>query len=101
MRKFTFRAFFLTVLASLLLLNGCVYMDVKTPLDKNVRDTVLGSKVGRSESQSVLWLVAWGDASTAAAAKDGDIQTITHLDARYLSVLFGAYSKRETIAYGE
>lgn len=82
-------------------ISGCVYMDVKTPLDKNVNNTVLGSKVGVSKSHSVLWLVAWGDAGTAAAAKDGEITNITHLDARYYTILFGIYSSRETIAYGD
>jgi hypothetical protein len=84
-----------------LLLSSCAYIDVKVPLDDNVKDTVLGSKVGRSHSESVLWLVAWGDAGTAAAAKNGGITTITHLDTRYFSILFGLYSKRETIAYGD
>lgn len=80
---------------------GCVYVDVKVPLDKDVNKTELGSKIGRSEAHSILWLIAWGDAGTAAAAKDGGITTITHLDTGYESYLFGAYSKRETIAYGD
>lgn len=81
-------------------MSSCVYVDVKSPLDKDVKDTVLGSKMGVSKSQSILWLVAWGDAGTKTAAENGNIETITHLDARYYSVLFGLYSKRETIAYG-
>jgi hypothetical protein len=84
----------------LLSLNACVYVNVKTPLDKNVNNTELGDKVGKSKTYSVLWLFAWGDAGTAAAAKDGEIDIITHLDASYFSVLFGAYAERETIAYG-
>ena len=82
------------------LLNGCLYLDVKSPLDKDVNNTVIGDKVGVSKSHSVLWLVAWGDAGTATAAKNGDIETVTHLDVRYYSVFFGAYASRETIAYG-
>ena len=81
--------------------NACIYLDVKTPLDKDVNQTEIGSKVGVSKSHSILWLVAWGDAGTAAAAEDGDITTISHLDVRYYSVFFGAYARRETIAYGE
>ena len=81
--------------------SACVYLDVKTPLDTDVHDTTLGSKTGISKTQSVLWLFAWGDAGTAAAAKNGGITTVTHLDSRYFSVLFGAYTFRETIAYGD
>jgi len=71
------------------------------PLDTDVKETVLGSKIGKSQSQSILWLVAWGDAGTAAAAKNGNIKKITHLDLEYYSVLFGLYSQRQTIAYGD
>lgn len=85
----------------LILLQGCVYVDVKSPLDDDVNNTQLGNKIGRSAAHSVMWLVSWGDAGTAAAAKDGNIQTITHLDAHYFSILFGLYAKRETIAYGK
>ncbi len=83
-----------------LFINSCLYLDVKTPLDKDVRNTQLGEKVGRSKSHSVMWLVAWGDAGTAAAAKNGKIKTVSHLDVHYYSILFGLYSSRETIAYG-
>lgn len=82
-------------------ISGCVYVDVKTPLDKDVRDTNLGDKVGVSKARSILWLVAWGDAGTAKAAQNGNIKVISHLDAKYFSILFGLYSSRETIAYGE
>ena len=81
--------------------SACVFVDVKTPLDKNVRDTTIGPKMGVSTTHSVAWLFAWGDAGTAAAAKNGGISKISHLDARYYSILFGLYAKRETIAYGE
>jgi hypothetical protein len=76
-------------------------MNVTSPLDTDTNNTSLGTKVGRAESQSILWLVAWGDAGTAAAARDGGITTVTHLDVHYYSILFGLYSSRETIAYGD
>lgn len=75
-------------------------MDIKTPLDKDINRTILGPKVGTSKAHSILWLFAWGDAGVAAAAKDGDIDEISHIDARYELYLFGAYATRETIAYG-
>ena len=85
----------------LLPLISCAYMDIKAPLDTDVSDTVLGDKVGKAKNRSILWLVSWGDGGSAAAAKAGNITTITHLDVRYFTILFGLYSERETIAYGE
>jgi hypothetical protein len=89
------------LLLAILFLSGCVYVNIKAPLDRDVNRTELGSKVGTSSSQSVLWLFAWGDAGTEAAARNGGITTITHLDAAYRSYLFGLYSERVTIAYGD
>ncbi len=76
-------------------------MDIKTPLDKNVNNTVLGPKRGESKAHSILWLYAWGDAGASAAARAGGIEKITHLDSGYELYLFGLYSTRTTIAYGE
>lgn len=83
------------------ILSGCVYSHVKLPLDQDVSETVLGDKVGRASAESVLWLFAWGDASTAAAAKDGFITKINHLDLEQEVFFLGVYTKRTTIAYGE
>jgi hypothetical protein len=44
--------------------SGCAYYNVTTPLDTDLDRTQLGSKVGESRAQSVLWLAAWGDAGT-------------------------------------
>src|SRR3990172_4352072 len=67
-------------LAAAVLLTGCLYMDVKTPYDTDLNKTVLGQKTGKAHSQSVLWLFAWGDAGTAAAAKAGNITTVNQID---------------------
>ena len=80
---------------------GCVFAKVKMPLDKDVSVTQLGAKVGKANAHTVLWLVAWGDASTAKAADNGRIKTINHLDAEVLFILFGVYSRRTTVAYGD
>lgn len=85
----------------LALQSGCLYMNTKLPLDTDVSTTKLGSKQGVSSVQSVLWLVAWGDGSTEAAARDGNIQVINHLDSRTYMVLWGLYSRVDTIAYGD
>ena len=89
------------VIAIMVILNGCLYADIKTPLDIDANKTPIGSKVGTSTIESVLWLVAWGDASTDAAAKNGNISVVYHMDQEIFSVLFGLYSKSTTIVYGE
>ncbi len=83
------------------LLSACLYTNVKGPLDTNVDSTQLGSKVGRASAKSFLFLFATGDASTEAAARDGGITTITHLDAEQEIIFFGFYTKTTTIAYGD
>ena len=74
--------------------------------DKNVAyldldKTTLGSKTGEASSQSVLWLFAWGDAGTKAAASNGNISVINHRDVQLQSYAFGLYSKRTVIVYGD
>lgn len=83
------------------LLTGCVYTNIKTPLDMDLDKTEMGTKVGKASIYSVLWLFSWGDSSTAAASKEGGISTVTHMDRQVYSVLFGLYSKTTTIAYGD
>lgn len=85
----------------LVLLGGCLYSHVAMPFDTNLDKTVLGQKQGRASMQSVLWLVAWGDASTNAAAKQGGITTINHMDTEVLNILFGLYTRTTFIVYGD
>jgi len=85
---------------AVLFLSSCVYTNIKIPLDDDVNNTQLGEKVGYSRAHSIAWLVAWGDSGTHAAAVDGNIQTIQHLDLHFISILFGLYTQHETIAYG-
>ncbi len=94
-------ALLVVVLAFMVVLNGCLYTNVMVPLDIDADKTVIGSKVGTSTFQSVLWLVAWGDASAEAAAKNGNITVINHMDREVFSIFFGLYSKSTTIVYGE
>ena len=89
------------LLCVVFMLSGCFYAHVTTPLDTNADKTVLGQKIGKAESQSVLWAVAWGDAGTAAAARNGSINTVNHMDHELLSVFFGIYTKSTTIVYGD
>ncbi len=80
---------------------GCAYMDVKEPLDLDLNQTTLGARTGEASCQSVLWLIAWGDAGTNAAAKNGGISVIRHMDEHVQSYAFGLYSKRTVIVYGD
>ena len=89
------------VLALALLLPGCVYGNFGHPLDTDLHETTLGSKVGRSQMQSVLWLVAWGDSGVAAAARNGGITTLRHMDQQTLYFLWGLYYRNTTIVYGD
>jgi hypothetical protein len=84
-----------------LTLGGCIYSHVRRPLDLDLQETQLGSKVGTSSARSILWLVAWGDAGTEAAAKQGGITTLKHMDMEYTFVLFGLYAQVTTIVYGD
>ena len=91
----------LLLLAGLLMLSGCMYGKVRYPLDLDVDQTRLGEKKGTSSAYSIAWLVSWGDAGTARAAQNGNIQTINHLDGEYFIVLGGLYARQTTIAYGD
>ncbi len=92
-----------TICASMLLLTLCTgcYVNIKIPLDRDVYETKLGDKVGRSTSKTLLWGFHWGDAGTQAAAEDGGITTINHLDREVFVVLAGLYARTTTIAYGD
>ena len=89
------------VLVVAFLMTGCLYTHVLTPYDTNLDKTVLGQKTGKSVMYSLLWLVAWGDASTAAAAKQGGISTLNHMDREFLNIVFGIYTETTTIVYGD
>lgn len=94
-------SFILLVVVAMVLLSGCFYTHVKQPLDTNVDKTILGEKSGKSTSYSVLWSAAWGDAGTAAAAKNGGVSKINHMDREIYSVFFGIYTEMTTIVYGD
>lgn len=91
----------IVVLTLLFAFSGCAYVNVKTPFDTNLDQTVLGEKCGKANCYSILWLVSWGDAGTDTAAKNGNITTINHMDQNSLCVLFGLYYRHTTIVYGD
>lgn len=85
---------------SALLLSGCLYSHITLPYGTELDKTEMGGKAGRASNVSVLWLVAWGDAGSAAAARNGGITVMNHMDQEILVVLFGVYSRHTTIVYG-
>lgn len=88
-------------LLSVVLLTGCLYSHVKSPYNINLNKSTLGHKEGKSSAYSVLWLVSWGDVGIAAAARNGAITTVTHMDQEVVNILFGLYTKTSTIVYGD
>ena len=87
--------------ALLALTPGCLYANIQNPLDTDLDQTRLGDKVGEASFQSVMWVAAWGDAGTHAAAEQGGITTVTHADRKIYSILFGLYYKQTTVVYGD
>ena len=66
----------LALSVALLFSPACLMVDAQYPLDDDYNNTDLGTKVGQSSAHSVLWIVAWGDAGSNAAAKDGNIKVL-------------------------
>ncbi len=91
----------LIVAAGLMILSGCAYVNVKSPLDMDLDQTTLGEKRGVAEARSILWLFAWGDASYAAAATSGGITTMRHADQEVFNILFGLYTRWRVVVYGD
>lgn len=84
-----------------LMLTGCTYVHTRTPYDQNLDKTDLGSKVGTAEAYSLFWVAAWGDASYAAAAKNGNIKILKHADQETLQICLGLYMRWRVIVYGD
>jgi TRL-like protein family len=74
-----------------------VTIDLKGPVSAGPAMT--GSKVGRAEAWGIV-VFATGDASISAAAKNGGINRIHHVDHETMNIL-GIYAKYTTIVYGE
>jgi hypothetical protein len=95
------------------LLTGCVtapvvpplagiYTNIEAPLDLNsAGGKTIGPKRGEASTIAVLGLLAVGDAGVKAAAQQGGIVRVNHLDYHFRSYLFGAFARYTTVAYGE
>ena len=81
---------------------GTFYTEISAPLDLNsAGGKTIGPKQGKSSSIAVLGLVAVGDAGIKAAAEDGGIIKVNHVDYQFKNVFFGVFSKYTTVVYGE
>jgi len=80
-------------------LQGSLYTDVKYPSDSPNQAKIVEKK-GEACATGILGLVATGDASLEAAAKDGKITQITAVDYHYNNIL-GLYAKYCTVVKGE
>jgi hypothetical protein len=93
-------------LAAAVLLSGCMpvyspamgmlYTDLKGPLDAGA---TVGAKEGEACVESILGLIARGDASIKAAAEDGGIRKIASVDHRTENI-FGVFARFCTIVRG-
>lgn len=97
------------IISSLLMLSGCgavgttpvlgiLYTDVKAPI--TATNNSKGSKTGEAKCISVLGLVAVGDCSVEAAAKEGNINKVSTVDYKNMSIL-GLYTEVKVIVTGE
>ena len=85
----------------ILLFTGCAYVNVKTPFDTDLNRTELGSKKGTADAYCIFWLVAWGDAGYAEAARKGNIKVMKHADQEIHQIFFGFYTHWKVIVYGD
>lgn len=78
---------------------GVVYTKVDTGVAAG-GGSVKYSKVGKAEAQSVLGLVATGDASIQAAIRNGNIKTVKYVDYHVENIL-GVIGKYCVTVYGD
>ena len=80
---------------------GAVYSGVQAPLDLDSgQGKQIGPAQGEASTRCIFFLVAWGDGGIDAAARNGGLQTVNHVDYEFRNILFGIYSRYTTIAYG-
>ena len=76
-----------------------LYSEISAPLSTEGAIDV-GSKKGEATAKTILGLVATGDCSIAAAAKNGGLTTIKHIDYKYKNIL-GIVQETTVVVYGE
>lgn len=80
---------------------GSVVSVVGAPVDTTFNDNDgIGSKCGESTAFNILGLVSFGDCSVDAAAENGNLSKVDHIDMDYISVL-GVFYSYKTIVWGD
>lgn len=79
---------------------GVIYHQSEVPVDIAYDNNGVGTKTGVAQSESILGLVAFGDARISTAAANGGISTIDHVDADLFNIL-GVYQRYTTIVHGQ
>jgi hypothetical protein len=86
---------------------GVLFSYQSAPLETNFDATPIGTRKGEAEVHFLrepfftnLPLATWGDASIAAAAEEGGIQTVHYVDYTVLSVL-GVYVQLTAEVFGD
>lgn len=79
---------------------GTIYNQTAFPVDITYGPNEIGSQSGTAKACSVLNLVAWGDCSVEAAANNGGLKQVDHIDASLFNIL-GVYQEYETTAFGK
>lgn len=82
------------------MMGGMIYDGSTTPLEATGNTISKNAKVGTSSYTNILGAVTLGDGGINAAAKNGGITKISHIDRKNFSVL-GIFAKYETTVYGE
>lgn len=77
---------------------GSLYTDVTMPV--TATSNSVGTKAGEAKATAILALICTGDAGINAAAKDGGISKISHVDYKIYSIL-GIFTTMTTTVYGE
>lgn len=78
---------------------GSAFHSTSQPVDIRFDRTSLGERRGTATSHSFLYLVAVGDASIMAAAREGGLSRVDHVESEVLGIL-GLYVRYRTIAIG-
>ena len=99
----------LAVACTAVLAAGCIsapfkppmglYSEVSAPLSTE-GPIQIGPKSGEATEKTILGLVATGDCSIQAAAKNGGLKRINHVDYRYKNIL-GIVQETTVVVYGE
>lgn len=87
---------------------GLLYTRVAQPYMRDFNQTPVGGKKCILDDHRIKDVVTgsgasveWSESSIQAAARERGIATVTHTDQELFSILFGIYSRKRLIVYGD